>query len=124
MKKYILTAFAVFLCSCANNANVIKNNQCFNVSYLDEDLNKIIKCEERSNNDFNNLIISIELTNISNNELNLKYSQDWFYDNGMHVDNLGLAKKELTLQPKETKYIKLGAPANAHNYKIKINKFN
>lgn len=124
MKKYFLTFILVLFCACSNNVNVEKHNKCFSVDYLNDDLKNELKCEEKRNNDVNNLVVVIELTNISNKELKLKLSHDWFSDNGLHIDNLGLAKKELIIPAKETKYIKLGAPANAHNYKVKINKFN
>lgn len=123
MKKYFLLTSVLFLCACANNANVVKNNQCFSVSYLSENLNKKLKCEERTNNDFNNLLVSFALTNLSKSELKLKIAHDWFSDDGMHIDKLDLAKKEIIINPLETKYIKFGAPANAHNYKVQIREF-
>lgn len=123
MKKYLLLANALFLCACVNNANVTKNNQCFSVSYLNENLNKKLKCEERTNNDINNLLVSLALTNLSKSELKLKITYDWFSDNGIHIYKPDLAKKEIIINPLETKYIKLGAPANAHNYKVQIREF-
>lgn len=119
MKRAIFLGVAMLFSACVSK-QVVANNNCPNVIFIDEALQKNLVCKELTNKNPNNLVIEIQLLNSSKKEINLEAKQSFFDSNGMHIANLKMINQKLNLKAHESGFLRFGAPNNTNFYKIEI----
>lgn len=121
MKKAVFLSLAMLFSACASK-QVVANNNCPNVIFSDEALQKNLVCKELTNKNPNNLIIEIQLLNSSKKAMKLEAKQSFFDQNGMHIANLKMVNQKLNLKPLQNGFLRFEAANNTNFYKIEITK--